>query len=174
VRTTFLVSLALTVAISGTAAQSAPRAERPSGRIAVSAGPLEPGRSNVYVVEADGTGLRQLTHVGINFDPSLSPDGKHVAFRGNRNGNEDVYVVNVDGTGERRLTHDRGADYSPAWSPDGTKIAFASTRAGLPRIYVMNADGSRQRRVTRRATGEYPSWSPDGRRIVFATNPTVT
>jgi Tol biopolymer transport system component len=146
---------------------------RPTGRIAFSAGPLEPGHSNIYVVNADGNGLHQLTHAGINFDPSLSPDGKKVVFRGIRNGNEDVYAVDGDGTHQRRLTNYAEIEYSPAWSPDGSKIAFASTRGGLPHIWVMDADGGRQRRIGR-TTGEYPAWSPNGKRIAFAINPRVT
>lgn len=87
-----------------------------------------------------------MTHgPGIEFDPAFSPDGKRVAWRSIRKGNEEVRFANVDGTHVRNLTRHPAVDYAPASSPDGRKIAFASTRRasfGLPHIWVMNADGT--------------------------------
>jgi TolB protein len=148
-----------------------------SGRIVFSAGPLEPGRSNVYVYDLVTNNVTQLTHDrGIHFDPTVSPDGKHVAFR-SRIGSDDyeIRVVSIRGTGLRNLTSNPAMDYAPAWSPDGRRIAFASERGfRLPHVWVMNADGSNPHVLTRAFTGEYPAWSPDGRRIVFASNISVT
>jgi Tol biopolymer transport system component len=150
---------------------------RLQGHIAFSAGPLEPGRSNIYVYDLGKRKLARVTHGrGVEFDPTLSPDGRRVAWRSIRNGNEEIRVANIDGSGARNLTRHPSVDYAPAWSPDGRRIAFASTRGGageLPHIWVMNAGGSEPHIVTRVFTGEYPSWSPDGKRIVFATNEPV-
>jgi Tol biopolymer transport system component len=147
------------------------------GRIAFSAGPLEPGRSNVYVYDF-GTGktTRVTRGRGVEFDPTLSPAGTRVAWRSVRNGNEEIRVADVDGSHVRNLTRHPAVDYAPAWSPDGRKLAFASTRAsrgGLPHIWIVNADGSNPHVLTRAFTGEYPAWSPDGRQIVFTTNQPV-
>ena len=159
--------LALTATL---AAGGAPRA--PSGRIAFSAGPLEPGKLDVYAVDADGTNLVRVTHGrGMSFDPSWSPDGTRVAFRSVRGGNEEVRVVDADGTRERNLTGHPAMDYAPAWSPDGRRIAFASTRGSpYPYIWIIDADGGRAHVLTRKVSGEYPAWSPDGRRIAWASN----
>jgi TolB protein len=161
----------------GLSALLAGGATLPGGRIAFSAGPLEPGKSNIYVYDLATRTATQLTHGrGVHFDPSISPDGRRVVFRSIRGGNEEVRLARVGGGPLRNLTHNAAIDLSPAWSPDGRRIAFASSRGvpnGAPFIWVMNADGSHPRRLTGKFTGEYPAWSPDGMRIVFVTNQPV-
>jgi TolB protein len=103
----------------------------------------------IYVVKADGSGLRKLTPkpVGAYRDPAWSPDGRKIAFVSDRDGNSEIYVMNANGKGQRNLTRNPAFDADPAWSPDGRKIAFASKRDGEYGVYVMNADGSGQRRL---------------------------
>ena len=107
----------------------------------------------VYVVKADGSGLRNLTPkpVGVYADLAWSPDGRKLVFVSDRDGNSEVYVMNANGSGQRALTRDPAFDADPAWSPDGRKIAFVSHRDGSYGIYVMNADGSGQRRLAQRS-----------------------
>ena len=107
--------------------------------------------SDIYVMNADGSGKRKLTHnARYNAEPAWSPDGRKIAFRSTRNGNRDVYVMNADGSGKRNLTRHPARDGSPSWSPDGRRIAFVSNRDGRLEAHVMNADGSGQRSLTQR------------------------
>ena len=124
----------------------------PDGRelafVRLSAGLGEP----IYVVSADGSGLRRLTRNPANdADPTWSPDGRKLAFVSDRDGNSEVYVMNADGSGQRSLTRNPAFDADPTWSPDGRKLAFVSNRDGSYGVYVVNADGSGHRRVAQRS-----------------------
>ena len=109
--------------------------------------------ADIYVMNADGSGTRKLTHNltrngSFSAEPAWSPDGRKIAFQSTRNGNRDIYVMNADGSGKRNLTRNPAKDVRPSWSPDGRRIAFLSDRDGRLEAYVMNADGSGQRSLT--------------------------
>ncbi len=120
-------------------------------------------------MNADGSEVTRLTtDPAPDFDPVWSPDGKRIAFRSHRDGNEEVYRMNADGSDQQNLTNAPGGDYSPAWSPDGEWIAFMSDREGNNNVWVMRPDGSDPHQVTDLpGISEYPTWSPDGSRIAF-------
>jgi TolB protein len=126
--------------------------------------------ADLFVMDADGSNVRQLTHTrAAEGYPSWSPDGRFIAFEADdASGNFDIYVMNADGSGTRRLTEDPRRDVGPAWSPDGTKIAFMSDRAGPEfDIYEMNADGSGVERLKAGQTNWFPQFSPDGTHLAL-------
>lgn len=98
------------------------------------------GVDGLYLVNADGGGLRRLTPSGAS--PVWSPDGRRIAFTSGRDGHYDyeVYVMNADGTGRRNLTRNAADDHVHVggWSPDGRRIVFHSDRGGNRDVYVMN------------------------------------
>jgi TolB protein len=75
---------------------------------------------DIWIVHADGSGLKRLTtDPAHDFDPTLSPDGKRIAFRSERDGNNEVYVMGADGSAQHDVSNDPKDDWGPTWSPDG-------------------------------------------------------
>ncbi|MBZ5592242.1 MAG: serine/threonine-protein kinase [Acidobacteriia bacterium] len=110
----------------------------------------------------------QLTsQPGVEWFPSLSPDGKWLVYSATGAGGRQIYLQSVSGQSPLDLSRDATVnDDQPAFSPDGERIAFRSSREGGG-IFVMGRTGEAARRVTR--MGFKPSWSPDGTRLAFST-----
>jgi Tol biopolymer transport system component len=152
-----------------------------------------PCNEEIFVINADGSGLRRLTWNAVpdgprignsadgpyrdvfvmnadgsgqrNLTQAWSPDGRTIVF-GQYSGppwGVRIFVMNADGSGKRALTHKIAGDTLMSRSPDGRRIAFFDDGA----VYAVNADGRGLRRLTRNVAFEGPSWSPDGRKITF-------
>lgn len=113
-------------------------------------GPRSGAPRSLYVVNADGTGLRRVLEAAGSIDNVRpSPDGRRILFQLLRERGKDVdlCVVDADGTNERCFSPDVSLDEVPSWSPDGKQILFQSNRDGVTGIYLMNGDGSGARRI---------------------------
>ena len=98
--------------------------------------------------------------------PSISPDGKTVAF----SYKGDLYLVGSEGGEARQLTSNPAYDYSPVWSPDGKTIAFASDRYGNFDVYLISIDGGVPSRITTHSAKDTPwTFTPDGKNIIFSS-----
>ncbi len=94
---------------------------------------VRPNRMELWVMNADGSGQRQITRLGgANFGPSWTSDGTRLIFSSNyrqpRSSNFDLFVVNLDGTGLEQVTTDESFDGFPMFSPDGRSLVWASNR----------------------------------------------
>ena len=105
---------------------------------------------------------------GLTTEPSLSADGRLIAYASDRGGesNLDIFVQQTTGGVAIRLTDDAADDREPDLSPDGSLVAFRSERAPAG-IYVASALGGTARLLA--PDGRTPRFSPDGRFVAFET-----
>lgn len=86
--------------------------------------------SRIYLIGIDGSNLTKLSTEYTDWYPTISSDGKWVAFVSDRDGNAEIYVMNLNGSDIARLTNNPAQDTDPALSPDGLWLVFASDRGG--------------------------------------------
>ncbi len=126
--------------------------------------------SLVYIVPIAGGTPRRITQKSPSYWHGWSPDGKTLAFVGQRNGDFDIYAIPAAGGEETRLTTAKGLDDGPEYSPDGKYIYFNSERTGHMQIWRMKPDGSEQEQVfSDDLNNWFPHISPDGQWMVFLT-----
>src|SRR4029453_13937861 len=103
---------------------------------------------------------------GVESQPTLSPDGRSVAFVSNRTGQWDLYVALVSGGNLIRITDDPNVETRPQWAPDGARLLFARLNEnGTTDLWNVPASGGRPRRIVINAAT--PAWSHDGRLITY-------
>ncbi|MBK8417385.1 hypothetical protein [Candidatus Villigracilis saccharophilus] len=143
----------------------------PFGKIVFSCQMDGENHDQICIINADGSGWRQLTDNGKhNWYASISPDGQSVVYSSNMTGNNyEIYEISVRGSNLIQLTSRLGGKlYAPEVSPDGNKIVFTHDDNGFQSIWVMDRDGSNPHRISP-DDGWDPSWSSDGGQILFAS-----
>ena len=126
----------------------------------------------LFIADGDGSNARPfLPDPGLDFDASLSVDGKWVIFGSTRSGQADIYRAHPDGSALEKLVDDAAYDGQAALSPDGRKLAFVSSRSGQADIWLMDLRSRKARNLTENAGGDFrPAWSPDGKWLAFSTD----
>ncbi|GAA4103923.1 protein kinase domain-containing protein [Actinomadura miaoliensis] len=127
------------------------------------------GRTEAWVMNADGSDPRKVTDRISGGRVTWSPDGRRLAFMGRDNGVAQIFVITVGEATPTRLTDDPADKDDPAWSATG-RLAFWSKRGGTEQIYTL--DPRHPDQPWTRLTGDGvravdPAWSPDGRRIAY-------
>jgi TolB protein len=104
-----------------------------------------PTSLEIFVMNADGSGLKQVTSLGgASFAPFFTPDGTHVIFSSNHHNPKgrdfELWLIGADGTGLERVTWNPTFDGFPMFSPDGARLVFASNRhqkaAGETNVFI--------------------------------------
>ncbi len=104
--------------------------------------------------------------------PRFSPDGKHIAFTADYNGNEDVFILPVTGGIPKRITYNSFSDRMVGWHPSGDKIIFASGRESgrqsFKQFYEVGIEGGLPKKLAI-PYGEIGSFSPEGDKFAYIT-----
>ena len=129
----------------------------------------------IFVMNADGSGVERLTHdpqASWGLSPAWSPDGSSIACGCGRSAEEGIFIMDLASGGMQLVSPEGQFAGQPSWSPDGAWIAYIVLdleKDDVSHLWVMAADGSGARQLTfAEAWDEGPTWSPDGTRIAFA------
>ncbi len=148
-------------------------------------------RSHLFLINADGTGVRDLTpwnydippiDLGGSIDYAFSPDGKEICFTMNTDSvitlstNNDLFTIPVTGGAPKRITKNKANDNQPAYSPDGKYIAYrAAERPGFESDRLQLMLYNRVTGETRSLTSNFDRsinevvWAPDSKSLFFTT-----
>jgi TolB protein len=172
---TLSMAVLLVAAAAGTVPATGGESTGRNGRIVfqASAG----AQRQLFAINPDGSGLRQVTRLAGSEQPDWSPDGSRIAFDAPGAGGTRILTVRPDGSDTRAVPLTTGgSSAAPAYSPDGGSLAFEhrarSSRPGEHGIFVVSVEGGKPRRVTTGGAmaGAYDTaatWSPDGARLAF-------
>ncbi len=132
----------------------------PDGRIVYTV--FGPGKSDLFIVNADGSNQRQLTsNSSLNAHPYASGDGRYIAFTSTRTGSPHIWRMNSDGTNAKQISNGI-AEVSPVITPDNQWIIYqAVSDLGLWKVPI---DGGTAQKITGKLTSQ-AAISPDGKMI---------
>jgi len=113
---------------------------------------------------------RLTTDPAVDRFPTLSADGRTIAFRSERDGNSEIYLMDADGSNRRRVTDNPAFDGYPSIISDGSGVVFVSNRSGRWNVYVANMAGGGLTALEQREDWQmhFPRLSSDGRWLVYA------
>lgn len=130
------------------------------------------GSNDIYIMNADGTNLRQLTaDEGDSRLPAWSRDGQRLVYQSSVNGVYQIMMLTLVSGQTTQITQDACNHFNPVWSGHG-RLAFYSDCDGNREIYTTGADGTGtvQLTFTDDVYNWFPFWSPDDTRITFSSN----
>ncbi len=136
---------------------------------------------DIFIVDITGGEAKSLTQdFAWNIHPTVSPDGKQVAFISDRGGLSNVWVMDIDGTNLKQITKEKkNLIHSPKWSPDGeyivaTKGIMSSRSIPAGEIWMFHKSGGDGIVIKKRENGNVeqqnitdPAFSHDGKYIYF-------
>jgi eukaryotic-like serine/threonine-protein kinase len=122
------------------------------------------GNFDLWIMEADATGQKQLTAgARNNLWPSVSLNGRYIVFVSDRTGSPHIWRMDLDGNDPQQLTSGSG-EFNPSCSPDGRWVVYGSAGSAKRTLWKVSIDGGESVQLTE-AYSETPVVSPDGKLI---------
>ncbi|MCE1255532.1 MAG: DPP IV N-terminal domain-containing protein [Anaerolineae bacterium] len=125
------------------------------------------GGQFIYVMQADGRNVQQLSKQNESKYPDWSPDGSHIVY----NDKGDIYLVNLSDGSEVNLSNSPENDEQPKFSPDSQRIAWIKGEGKDTAIFTMNLQGGDVQQVTHAGKVNDLEWTVDGRLFSHWENP---
>ena len=130
--------------------------------------------NEIFVVNADGTGLKRLTYdAGDDAMPTWSPNGQSIAWVTNRGGKAGIFQMNADGLDPRPLITDCEVGcVEPAFSPTGFKLAYVDLLINAIRVFDLDRESPTVNvgPIATTGTTVSPTWTKDGTQVVFSSS----
>ena len=124
------------------------------------------GSSNIWIVNADGTGQKQLTlDAHQNVRPAASPDGRYIVFASNRTGRYCVWRTDLDGSNPKQLSTGSYV-LRPEITPDSQWVVYADLVSGKQSLWKVSIDGGNPVQLTDYTSSD-AAVSPDGKQIAL-------
>ncbi len=162
---------------SATAAVTAGTLDRKDGQNGLSVAPDgrliyvsdQSGKKDLWSVNADGTGLKQLTDATHkDLSPVASPDGRYIVFQSCRTTSDrayNIWRVDADGSNPMQLT--RGTyDSEPTFSPDSESVVYVTNDQHVPKLRRVPIGGGQPVALTEEFS-QHPTFSPDGKVLAY-------
>jgi TolB protein len=134
--------------------------------------------TEIFLLSIAGGEPRRLTsgHGALNTNPTVSPNGRRIAYTSSLLGRPELYIMDADGTNQDILTdydaRDNNYRSDPDWSPDGRLVAYQEMVGGRFQVRTIPVSGGSAKLLTSEGQNDQPSWAPDGRHLVFTSDRT--
>jgi TolB protein len=120
------------------------------------------GSNQIYIVGADGVGLRQITFGCQGCDRPTWSSLNVIAYTAGAGPGHDIYAVDLNNNNRTiQITDGQGSNESPTFAPNGRHVAFVTTRWGKEQVATIAITGNKNtlKRVTEVGNNRYPNWS---------------
>ena len=124
---------------------------------------------SIWKLANDGTGAELWSGKGARVlgGPTISPDGRSIAFSVQQHGQTLLYEMRADGTNARIVTDSLNLQGAPAWAPDGQSLTVAAGDHGTPHLFRVPVDGRSPNLFVQEYSVD-PAWAPDGRFVIYS------
>jgi TolB protein len=128
-------------------------------------------RKDIYMADIDGANQKKLTNYrSITLSPSISPNGRYLAYTSYREGRPNLYITDIDNSRELFTDKSDGMKTGTTWIGAST-FGYSHTLGRYSTIYALNVENKDKKTVQRNdGIATSPSFSPDGSKMVFVSD----